>query len=298
MRIQVGLPALAIVALLAGNVFVLTQSDKATPVTLEQAVERFRDESPTASVAEDGSAATPDAAAPASTAPGQTPAPTQAAGRATAAVPAQAATAQPFAPPAEGVYAYRTSGRETISMGGASHDYPERTFATARRQGGCRWEVRHELLKEHVERAVLCSEPGQVLDIENSTDIVFFGQKNSSTFRCEPPQLLARAGDQPGASQTTSCRSAEDQAKVTTTFVGRERLTVGGVTVDAVHIANDGVVSGRATGTSHSDSWLHPDSGLLLKQVRTVSSRANAFGSTVDYHEDASFELERLDPLR
>jgi hypothetical protein len=298
MRIQVGLPALAIVALLAGNVFVLTQSDKATPVTLEQAVERFRASAPSTAAAADGAAAAPGPAAPATTSPGQAPAPDQRAVRATATVPGQSAAAQPFAPPAEGVYSYRARGFEQVSMGGARHDYPERTYATVRQQGGCRWEMRHEILKEHVEHGVRCSEPGRVLDFEDSTDIVFFGQKNSSTFRCDPPQILARVGDQPGAATTTTCRSAEDQATITTRFVGRERLTIGGVAVDALHITSDGTVSGRATGTSHFDSWIHPDTGLLLKNVRTTTSRANAFGSTVDYREDASFELERLEPQR
>lgn len=43
---------------------------------------------------------------------------------------------------------------------------------------------------------------------------------------------------------------------------------------------------------------MHPDTGLLLKQIRETTSRANAFGGTVDYHEAASFELERLEPQR
>ena len=183
-------------------------------------------------------------------------------------------------------------------MGGARHDYPERTFATVRRQDGCRWEVRHEILKEHKERGVRCSEPGRLLDLEDSTEIVFFGQTNSSTFRCDPPQVVARVGDQPGAASTTTCRSDQDQATITTTFVGRERLVIGGVAVEALRVVSDGVVSGRATGTSRHESWIHPDTGLLLKAVRKTSSRANAFGSTVDYREDATFELERLEPLR
>jgi hypothetical protein len=296
MRIQVGLPALAIVALLAGNTFVLTQSDKATPVTLEQAVDRFRDTVPSTAPSEPGPAADPGTAPTAP--PGQAAVSGSAAARTAAAPVSQAAGAQPFAPPVEGVYPYRARGYEEISMGESRHDYPERTFATVRRQGGCRWEVRHEVLKEHVEHSVLCSEPGQVLGLESGTEIVFFGQRQGSTFRCDPPEVVARAGDQPGAATTTTCRAEEDQATITNTFVGREPLVIGGVTVDALHVISDGKVSGRATGTSKIESWVHPDTGLLLKSIRKVESKANAFGSTVTYREDASFELERLEPLR
>jgi hypothetical protein len=297
MRIQVVLPAIAIAVLLAGNAFVLTQSDKTTPVTLEQAVDRFRDTVPSTAPAEPSAEA---ATTPADTAPAAEASVSGSTATRTAAAPAAqaASAAQPFAAPADGVYPYRARGYEEVSMGGARHDYPERTFATVRRQGGCRWEVRHEVLKEHVEHNVLCSEPGRLIGLESGTEIVFFGQRNGSTFRCDPPEVLARVGDQPGAKSTTTCRSEEDQATITTTFVGRERLTVGGVAVDALHLISDGTVSGRATGTSKIDNWIHPDTGLLLKSVRKVQSRADAFGSTVDYREDASFELERLEPLR
>jgi hypothetical protein len=36
----------------------------------------------------------------------------------------------------------------------------------------------------------------------------------------------------------------------------------------------------------------------MLKSIRKVQTRAKAYGSTVDYREDSTFELERLEPVR
>ncbi len=43
---------------------------------------------------------------------------------------------------------------------------------------------------------------------------------------------------------------------------------------------------------------MHPDTGLMLESTRKADTRAKAFGSTVDYREDATYELERLEPAR
>lgn len=36
----------------------------------------------------------------------------------------------------------------------------------------------------------------------------------------------------------------------------------------------------------------------MLKSIRKIQGRADAFGTTVDYRGDASYELERLEPAR
>ena len=303
MRIRVGLPALAIALVLGADVYVLTQQDRSTAVTLEQAVDHFRATVP------DGvsdQAPAPTTATTAATAPPASPAGTDGQGRAGEAAARSRstpgagapATAEPFTVPDEGVYAYRTTGFEEVSLGGGRHDYPSRSFASVRRRGGCDWDVEHQILEEHVERSVHCSAPGRFMHSEEQVEVEFYGQKEGSTYRCEPPMVVAQVGDAPGTKRSTTCRSDDGQAVQTTTFLGRERLSVGGSAVDALHVLFEAVISGRAEGTSRNETWIHPDTGLLLKAVRTSQSRAKAFGTTVDYHEEATFELERLAPVR
>ncbi|MEY2477602.1 MAG: hypothetical protein QOG87_2917 [Actinomycetota bacterium] len=295
MRIRIALPACAIALVLLGDVLLLTQQDRSTAVSLDAAVKGFRatdsqsSETTFTTIAPRGPSSP---GSPTSAAPARGAAPTPARPSATTA----AATPAPFRLPVQGVYAYRTQGHETVSMGGGRHDYPERTFATVRAKGGCDWELEHRVLEEHIERRLQCSGPGQLTEKDERVDITFFGQKNTAYYRCDPPLVLAQAGDQPGAKRTGTCRADDGQAVLTTTFVGRERLTIGGVAVDAIRVRMEGVVSGRAEGTSFSDTWAHPDTGLMLKSIRKVDTRAKAFGTTVDYREEATYELEKLEP--
>ena len=298
MRIRVGLPALAIALVLVADVLLLTQREQSTVVSLDDAVQGFR-----ASESSETTEATSTSAVP-----GQPSAPAPAAAPAAAATPTAPpagkagvtttapATASPFRVPAEGVYAYRTTGFEEVSFGGGRHDYPARTFAAVRAKGGCDWDFEHRVLEEHVERRLQCSAPGQLTQKDERADVTFFGQTNSGNYTCDPALVVALAADQPGTKHTGTCRASDGQVVITTTFLGRERLTIGGVAVDALHLSFDGVMSGRADGTSRSETWLHQDTGLLLKTTRKVQTRAKAYGTTIDYREEATYELERLEP--
>jgi hypothetical protein len=301
MRIQAAL-ALVIAVVLGTDLYVLTQQGKSTEVTLDQAVDRFRASAPTTvtSAPGPGPTATVAGASPTGASPttlarsdrGAAPAQQQAA----APVPAPGG---PFVAPAEGVYTYRTTGYEEVSLGGARHDYPEQSHAVARRGAGCAWTFELTVLKEHVEKSTHCSAPGRFSTSEEAYYVEFYGQKEGSIYRCDPPMVVSETGDGPGTKRTTTCRGDDGgQATNTTTLLGRERLTIGGTAVDALHLLGEAVISGRAEGTNRSEFWIHPDTGLLLKSVRTSQTRAKAYGTTVDHREEASFLLENLQPRR
>lgn len=300
MRIPVGIPALAIALVLLADVVLLTEQDQSTSVSLEDAVEGFRSAAPDATGAsvpagEATTATTGGAGASAPAATPHQPSPSASRDAATTAP----APAGPFTPPEEGVYSYRTRGYDEVSLGGGRHDYPERSYAALRRRSGCEWEVEHKVLEEHVERTIDCSAPGRLTHVQDRVDVTFFNQTNGSTYRCEPVMVTAQVDDQPGTRRTVTCKGDDGgQAVITTTLIGREKLVVGGVAVDAIRVLGEAVLSGRAEGTSRNESWVHAETGLMLKSVRKVQTRAKAFGTTVDYREDASYELEGLEPAR
>jgi len=234
---------------------------------------------------------------PAPTQPGAAPA--RRAGGPTAAPPPATATPSlsPFSAPAEGVYAYATHGYEKISFGGARHDYPSETFATARRRPGCQWEFEHRVAKEHVETRLFCGESGTFFFLQQTIQVTFYGQTNGTTVRCDPPEITAHVGDAPSSQRQFVCHLDNgDQAAETVTYLGPATVPIDGADVAALHVLVEGRMSGKVNGTSRIELWLHPQTGLTLRSVANVQSSAPAFGTRVDYEEDASYLLEHLAP--
>jgi hypothetical protein len=196
------------------------------------------------------------------------------------------------------VYAYATTGNEKVSIGGARHDYPSETFAAVRPQDGCAWDWEHRVLEEHVDSSRSCSAPNVLSFLSNSTDVTFFGQKEHHTVACNPPEITVQIGDAVGTKRSFVCAMDGGAGRIeeTITYVGREAINVGGVAVETFHVVIDGKQSGEADGTSRFEAWVHPATGLPIKQISHVQSRGHAFGTTIDYTEDASYTLKSLTP--
>jgi hypothetical protein len=285
---------------LAATVFVLNQRHVATPVPLRDAVQNFR-----ATQVEDGTRTSTGEGSPTLLEPSSTTVVSPV--RDSAGRPAMRAGAAPgaatpaalegYTRPAEGVYTYRTTGGESISLAGARHDYPDETYATVRHRAGCEWETELDLLEEHVEKRTACSEPGRLLDVQTVRKITFFGRTETEELHCVPPIVDHETDERPGTPHRGRCHSEDASAEITATFVGRERLVVGGVRVDAVHLTFHAVLSGRAEGTGDEDMWTLPSTGLVLRWVRSTDADADAaFGARIHYRERATLVLESLEP--
>jgi hypothetical protein len=277
----------------AGSAYVLTQRNVTTAVGLNQAVAQFRQEAP--------AARTPATSNDAGRAPVAKAATSKSSSVKTAEIGTQKTPAtRPAAKailPAEGVYTYRTTGGESISMFGASHKYPSRTYATIRHLGGCTWEHRNEVIAEHVDILTLCTKADSVAQLAQERQVEFFGQRDGAKLDCDPVLVLSKSSDARGASHATRCTDHNGtNALLTATFVGIERTDIGGTAVDAIHVRVDATTSGRVRGTSVDDFWSAPGTGLTVRWERTVDSLANAWGAEIRYRENATFLLESLEP--
>jgi hypothetical protein len=194
------------------------------------------------------------------------------------------------------VYTYRASGGEQISVLGARHDYPEQIHATVRHLGGCNWEHRNDVIAEHVDRRHWCSGPGRLSQTVQAREVEFFGQRDGSIATCSPPLVLHHIGDSPGATVVGSCTGEGVDAMITRTFVGIERMKVGGKSIETLHLRVVGTFTGRATGTSHEELWLAPDTGMTVRWDRKVDTNADSVFGKVHYTENASFVLTSLVP--
>ena len=315
-RAAIALLWLAIVGIIATDVFILVEHNQTTPVTLGDALHSFRasagaaDSAPAASLREFAPA--PAAATPVPSAPAVPSTPTAVSGPAPkggrTSVAAPVATpggttsteaAAPFTRPAPGVYSYRTTGGESISVASSSHQYPSETYATVQLLDGCNWEIRNEVIKEHMDRRVMCSRTAELAQMLQEREVEFFGQRDGMVLHCTPPDVMAKTGDTPGTVHESTCSDGQTSAKLRGIFTGIEDMNVGSQPTKAIHVSVDGNFTGKATGSSHDELWFAPDTGMTLRWDRTVDTVADAsFGAKVRYQEKASFVLESLVPQR
>jgi hypothetical protein len=306
-RMAVALVVLIDVAVLGTDVFLLSNRSTTTQVDLQDALLTYRSAgngtpSVTPATTDGAEATVPTTSAsapfgqPGTTAVTSPPATTSAAPASVGAPPTTAAPPL-VAPPAEGVYEYRTSGGESISVLGAHHSYPDTTYAAVHRTGGCGWMIHADVIKEHVDERDMCTGADGVLQLVQSREVTFFGTTDGGVYTCRPPQVQVGDGTAPIVRTTSVCDDGKGSAAhLVRTSLTFDKATVGGVTVDVVRIRVDGTLSGRVRGTSVDLLTFVASSGLPVRWERSVDTLADAFGSTVRYQEQAQFDLVSLTP--
>jgi len=210
---------------------------------------------------------------------------------------AQQAPTAGYGLPAPGVYSYATTGGEQISLAGARHTYPDVTHAVLRHTGGCGWSIEHHVLEEHVDIRDRCSAADAVSVVAEGREVEFFGQRDGLLYRCDPPARTL--WDAPSNTVETGTCVTEDgasDAHLRGAMVGYETLHVGGAAVETAHVHIEFEMTGDSKGTSTVDIWLHPRSGLIVREERVVDTHARAVWGDVRYQEQATFHLLSLTP--
>jgi hypothetical protein len=234
-----------------------------------------------------GTSATPAPSPSPGTTPSVTGARTPTAG---ASAPVSTDTAAAFEIPAAGVYAYATSGYDAISPVSSRHTYPAETYAVLQHAGGCRWDVDHHVVDQHVDHVARCSQPGELLRVSDASRVTFFGQTDGLTYVCAPPVSMW--------ADATCAADDGSQVRYHATIVDHPTLTIGGVVRTTVHLVDDIAMTGRARGTARNEMWLDAATGLLLRQVRDVDTIGRAAFGDVHYTEHVEFTLENFVPQR
>lgn len=251
----------ALLVLVAGGTAYLVFRDTATPVDVEEAVERYRDE---------GEAATTSTS--------------------TTTAPAQAAL------PAEGVYVYATDGAEDIDiLGGSTHGYPAETTVTIRHTE-CGLTQRWAPLDERWDEEEVCvTEAGRERRSLRAHH-EFFGIADDQEFTCEGGYALFLVGAEAGDTWSTSCTSGDTTLDGTAEIVVFETRTVGGQAVQTVHLRVTEQASGGDEGPSSDDYWLRATDGLLVERSSSVETRSDSPVGTATYSERFTLRLTSLTP--
>lgn len=245
--------------------------DTATPVTVDAAVAAFRDHVESETGAAHSGPATP----------------------------ADEPEDDPQRAPAPGVYVYDTAGFERIdALGGATHRYPS-TSTMAIRHTACGASYEWQPLEERSERLELCSsERGLSLHSYRSHHR-FFGEDDVQDYTCAVPLVLIPTDPTVGMRSSTSCSSPPLVEQLTATITAVAPFSVGEVTVDAIRLRVDVVLTatdGSTTGTASADLRLARSDGLILTWSETTASVADSPIGDVSYDEEILLTLRAMEP--
>lgn len=198
--------------------------------------------------------------------------------------------------PREGVYLYRTEGSEKVNMPGGQHEYPDVTTITVR-HAGCgvinRWDA---LAQRWDERETCPSGTGEVLRSLISYH-EFFRHGERLVYRCDSGSLARPESEAPpGTTWNGSCHADDSRASFRGVIIGREALTVNGVTVDTIRIRVDTSITGNTTGTNVHEDWVLPATGQIVREISVTEADVRGPFGTVRYEERYELVLDSLEP--
>ena len=211
--------------------------------------------------------------------------------------------------PLPGVYAYRGTGIESISVPPKSQsEGPAMPGTVVRQAGGC-FEFRIDFSDHHWQSWDYCVHDGALVSPTRAGyynwDFVAFHVDDTSTFACSPVITTVPDPIVAGAASKVACTGSNDKLSTgPVAMVGTSRLVrsgdirVGTQTLAAVLVAEHVTFSKGQSGSNDTSTWFAVSTGLPLRGTwHTKVSTTSPVGiSTLDAHGD--FALSSLTPSR
>jgi len=198
--------------------------------------------------------------------------------------------------PEPGVYVYDAIGSESVdALIGSTHEYPAEVTVTVLHQG-CGLVLSWSFLEGRSTTREYCpSATG--LGLRRQTEVhTFFGNEETTDYRCEPGSLARPAADRAGARIGWRCSTGTKTETAEGEVVGVERLTVAGAEVETVHLRAETLLEGVTHGTGGLDLWLELSTGLLVRQLTWNDNVTDSAVGDVRYQERYELELTSLEP--
>ncbi len=197
--------------------------------------------------------------------------------------------------PRPGVYTYRSSGGESLSIMGAARTFPPLTSMIVT-DTSCA-DVTWVPFVEHTESTVVCPAADGAYEIPSMvTHEVIGGSTTTSTLDCPGTLYLLPPDTKSDAHWSTRCTLSDPHETVTVTGVslGSSTLIVDGHHVQTQHVRLTELYAGTATGTDPTDFWLQPATGLIIRETEAV----NVTQDGVAYHQSSDARLISLSPTQ
>ncbi|MGI9023438.1 MAG: hypothetical protein ACR2HV_09455 [Acidimicrobiales bacterium] len=205
---------------------------------------------------------------------------------------AEAAQAVPGLP-MPGVYRYRTTGGERISLFDYEREYSPVTVRIVTRYG-CGVREEQWFLAQHLEYYDRC---GPSLP-SYGTDIAYWWTHGTQAFQCDPGSFDG-SDLAPGGVSRWECRDEDTLAGQTVEYIGDESVEVDGRTVPARHTRWTTVFSGATVGGAVVDDWFDPATGLVLREERHIGLRVGSpLVGRLTYADNSTYDLLSTTPDR
>ncbi len=200
--------------------------------------------------------------------------------------------------PPPGVYRYRTTGNEKLSLAGIFRTFPNTTNAIVT-DASCA-TVKWEPFLQHVEGQVECpAGPGGLRLVSFPSSEQIAGITTNMEIDCPGGTYLVPPNAAVGKRWTTTCHAPGQVVEMKGSVVGFSSVIVEGMAVPSVHVRLTMSISGSESGTSPSDYWVSLTNGMILRERESVDvlQSAGPLGS-VHYTEQMAIALQSLTPVR
>ena len=202
--------------------------------------------------------------------------------------------------PEPGIYRYEGTGTEALSTPPLSQTQgPEMPATVEWLDEGC-WSLRIDYSSNHWQRWDYCPTGDDVTETGGQTwqrwMIGTTAITNLSTFRCEASVTMA-ADPEPDQEWPQRCTGTGEAVEGPTVsegphrFDGEETLDVGGDAVLTQRYVGERSMSGAQTGTERSTTWFDVDTGLPVRNERTLEVRTDTPIGQSTYTETGEFHL-------
>ncbi len=203
--------------------------------------------------------------------------------------------------PHEGVYSYRGSGNEHISLPPKSQvEGPGIPGTVSYRSDGC-WVWRLDYSDSHWQNATFCARHGNLVEVGRAGwyrwNLVALSIADTGTYRCSPevaiPAVLHLGQQFPFVCTGTSSpiKTGVVTMRGTNRYVGPQTLRIGGTDVPTLHFREVSTLSGGQWGSNVSDTWFSTVNGLPVMGTWSTKVTSPTFLGTSTLTGGASFTL-------
>ncbi len=207
--------------------------------------------------------------------------------------------------PPQGVYVYEGTGTDRLDKPPKSQTQGPTMPATVSHEAGGCWTFRIDYNTNHWQSWRYCPSDGGLDEAGGQGfqrwDFGAFANETTSTFTCDDAPTI-KAEQEPGDEWNQRCEGTSTGVDGTTItegpyrFEGTETLTIGGEEVEALRYHRERTTSGNQDGSESTDVWFSADTGMPLRNIRTIEAVSDSVIGEVRYTEDARFELTSLTP--